>query len=96
MRELWSKMFIGLGVKYPLFLSGFKETSISRQTVSKNTEISNFMKILPVIAEFFHEDGLTDMTKLLAFRNFANAPQNDSAPPNCCTKLVGNFLKVCT
>jgi hypothetical protein len=34
------------------------------------------MKILPVIAELFHADGQTDMTKLIvAFRSFANAPK---------------------
>jgi hypothetical protein len=46
------------------------------------------MKIRPVGADLFHADGwtdgrtdrqrLTDMTKLIvAFRNFANAPNND-------------------
>ena len=35
------------------------------------------MKIRPVRAELFHADGRTDMTKLeVAFRNFADAPQN--------------------
>ena len=35
------------------------------------------MKISPVGAELFHEDGRTDMTELIAaFRNFANAPQD--------------------
>jgi len=41
-------------------------------------------KILPVGAESFHADtgtdGQTDMTKLIvAFRNFANAPQKKKA-----------------
>ena len=31
---------------------------------SKNTQISNFMKIRPVGAELFHADGQTDMMKL--------------------------------
>jgi hypothetical protein len=44
---------------------------------SKNTQISNFMKIRPVGAELFHANGRTDMTKLtVASRNFANAPKN--------------------
>jgi hypothetical protein len=35
------------------------------------------MKIRPVGAELFRADRRTDMTKLtVAFRNFANAPQN--------------------
>jgi hypothetical protein len=37
------------------------------------------MKIHPVGAELFHTDGRTDMTKLIvAFRNFANAPNYNS------------------
>jgi len=40
------------------------------------------MKIRPVRAEFFHSDGLTEMTKLTAvFRNLANAPK--SSPVTC-------------
>jgi len=54
---------------------------------SKNTQISNFMKIRPVGAELFHADGRKDrqktrrthMTKLtVAFRNFANAPKRNA------------------
>jgi len=38
---------------------------------------SNFMKIRPMGVELYHEDGETDMTKLIvAYRNFANAPKN--------------------
>jgi hypothetical protein len=37
----------------------------------------NFIKIRPVGAELFHADGQTGMINLLvAFRNFANAPNN--------------------
>jgi hypothetical protein len=44
--------------------------------ISKNFQISNFMKILLLEAELFHADGQTYMTKLIvAFRNFANAPK---------------------
>jgi hypothetical protein len=47
-------------------------------TFSKNTPISNFMKIPPVGAEVYHAEGQTDgetnMTKLtVTFRNFSNA-----------------------
>jgi hypothetical protein len=32
------------------------------------------MKIRSVGAEFFHADGQTDMNRIVAFSNFANAP----------------------
>jgi hypothetical protein len=44
----------------------------------KKAQILNFIKIYSVGAGFFHEDGQTDMTDMtkpiVAFRNFANAP----------------------
>ena len=65
--EIWSKMFIGLHVKYLLFLSDFNENFLNR--FSKNIQTSNFMKIRPVGAQFFHADSRTNMTKLTdAFR----------------------------
>jgi len=45
-------MSSGLHVKYPLFLSDFNETLIL-STALKNTQISIFMKIRPVEAEFY-------------------------------------------
>jgi hypothetical protein len=53
-------MYIGLHVKYPLFLSDFNETWICSTDFSKNDQISNFMKIRPVGAELFDGDGQTD------------------------------------
>jgi hypothetical protein len=49
---------------------------------SKNSQISNFMKISPVGAELFHTDrrtnGRTGMWKLIvALRNFTNAPKKN-------------------
>ena len=42
---------------------------------SKNTQMSDFMKIRPMGAELFHADGQIDMTNLfVTFRNFANVP----------------------
>jgi len=48
--------------------------------IFESTQISNFIKIRPVEAEFFNEgrqtDIRTDMKKLtIAFRIFANAPK---------------------
>jgi hypothetical protein len=47
------KMYIGLHVKYPLFLLDFNETWNFLDRFSKNTQLSNFMKIRPVGAELF-------------------------------------------
>ena len=55
------------------------------QNISKNVQISNFMKTYPVGARLFHADGWTyryterrtDMTLLtVAFSSFANVPKN--------------------
>jgi len=73
-------MYIGLHVKYRLFLSDFNETRIFSTNFRKKIQISNFMKIRLVAAELFHADGRTDMTKLIvAYRNFAKVPKN--VPP---------------
>jgi len=43
----------------------------------KSPQIPNLVKIRPVVAELFHADGRTDMTKLIvAFHSFANASTN--------------------
>ena len=47
-------------------------------TLSKNNQISNFVKIRPVGAELFRADGQTDITKLtVTFGNFVNAPKKN-------------------
>jgi hypothetical protein len=58
-RDILSYTYIDLHVKYPLFLSDFNESWIFF-TFSKNTKISNLMKIRPVGAELFHAEGQTD------------------------------------
>jgi hypothetical protein len=57
-----------------------------------NTQIPNFMKIRPVRAEF-HEDGWTDMTRLIvAICNFATAPKNSTfCPPTRCSYVFLTF-----
>ena len=45
----------------------FNGTWIFSTDFSKNTQISNFMKIPPVGAELFRADRQTDMTKLVVF-----------------------------
>jgi hypothetical protein len=69
-------MYIGLHVKYSLFLSDFNKTWFMSIDFRKNTQISYSMKIRPVAAELCHADG-PDMTKfIVAFPNFANAPKS--------------------
>ena len=70
-------MYIGLLVKYPLFMSDFNE----------NTQISNFYenpssgrRVIPC----GQTDRQTDMTKLIvALRSFANAPENVTSRLQC-------------
>jgi hypothetical protein len=66
-------MYSNLHVKYRLFFSDLNETNFPDR-FSRNTQISNFMKIRQVGAESFHEDGQTDgqtdTTQLIVtFRN---------------------------
>jgi len=72
-------MYIGLRVKWPLFLSDLGLDFKFLYRISKNQQISNAMKTRPAGAELFNADGRTDMTKLIpAFRNFANAPEKEA------------------
>ena len=52
-------MYIGLNVKYPLFLSDFNVTGFFSTDFQKIRKISNFMKICPVGGEFY-PGGRTD------------------------------------
>ena len=71
-------MYIGVHVKYPLFLSRFNETCIFSTVFSKIPQITKFHKN-PSWGSKVHADrrtGPTGMTKpTAAFRNFANAPK---------------------
>jgi len=60
--EMWFKMSVGLTVKYrkvPLLCPILMKLEFLER-FSKNSQISNFMKIRPVGEEFFHTDGRTD------------------------------------
>jgi hypothetical protein len=75
-RDIIKKIYIGLHVKYRLFLSDFNEIWILATNFRKNSQISNFIKIRPVGSDLFHTDGQTGMAKLIViFRNFANVPK---------------------
>ena len=51
--------------------------------IFKHTQISNFMKIHPVVTELFHANSWTDRKTdrhneaNVAFRNFANSPRKE-------------------
>ena len=65
-------MYLGFNVKYTLFLSDFIEDCIFSTNFQKNLQIPSLMKIRPEGAELLHEDGQTDMTKVIVtFRSFA-------------------------
>jgi len=72
-------MYIGLRVKYLLFLSICKETLIFSTDVQQLVKYLKSVKIRSVRAELFHADGRrdkTDMKLMIAFRSFANVPAN--------------------
>jgi hypothetical protein len=57
--EIWSEVYVyWSSYEVPLYLSDFNENFLDR--FSKNTRISNFMKIRPEGAELLHADGQTD------------------------------------
>jgi len=59
MKDIWwwlSWMHVGLHVKYPLFLSDFNLTWFFGR-FSKNVQISNVMKIRPLLPDSLHGDG---------------------------------------
>jgi hypothetical protein len=88
--NIWSKMYVCLHVNYQLCLLLYGNLHF-HDNVSKNTKISNLMKIRPVVAELFHgADGQTDgptdrrtnMTKLtVSYPNVVNALKNQLKQP---------------
>jgi hypothetical protein len=67
------KIYIGLHVIYPLFLSDFNENILFLKDLKKN-EISNFIKVCPEEAELFHVDSQIDRKP--DNQLFANVPKN--------------------
>jgi hypothetical protein len=64
----------------PFILVRLERSLTLLDRIWKNTEISNFMKILPLGAELFYTDGQTDTKKLtVALRNFGSATKHHSS-----------------
>jgi len=53
-------MYVGLHVKYPLFLPDFSETWICSTDFSKNTQVLNLIEIYPVGSEKVDMNTQTD------------------------------------
>jgi hypothetical protein len=78
-RKNWARYYPKYYIGLHVILSNINETWIFSTDFRKILQISNFMKMRLVEAEFFHADRRTDMTKLVvAFRRFANEPKNCS------------------
>ena len=70
-----------IGLHIPVILVRFKKKKLefSRQIFrKKKNRISIFIKIRPVGAELLHEDGLTDMTKLIPYLLAQFTPSRNS------------------
>jgi hypothetical protein len=79
--EIWIKIYVGLYVKYLLFLPNFNDTWIFSTVFKKKASNISFKENPPVGAELFRAYGRTDIrtgvTKLMvAFSNFVTQPKN--------------------
>jgi len=79
------KMYIGLHIRYPLFLSDFNNTlffTIGIRKILKYQTSRKSAQLEPSSKQT--EDRRTDMTKLrVAFRNFAKAPKKTCSYLRC-------------
>jgi hypothetical protein len=63
--------------KIPVIPARLKNNLRNLDRVSKNIQISIFIKIRPVVAQLFRVHRRTDMTQLtILYRNFANPPKS--------------------
>jgi len=92
--EIWSKMYIGPRVLYPLFLPDYNETCIFSTDLRKMFKYQMSLKSVqwePMCSKW--TDGRTHMTKLIvAFCNFANSSNKTdfSIQPTDYTPCMSN------
>jgi len=60
---------VGLHAKYPFILARFYRALNFLDIFSKNTQVSDLTKILPVGADLFHSDGRTNMANYTLITN---------------------------
>jgi len=49
-----------INLKHPLYMSDFNQNLFFGGIFSNNPQMSNFMKVRPMVAQVFHSDGKTD------------------------------------
>jgi hypothetical protein len=74
-------MYIGLHVKYLLFLSDFNGNTDFLERVLKVSQIGNFIKIGPMEAELFHTSDRRDKANS-GFSRFVNVPKRHLLSPS--------------
>ena len=95
--EILSQMYNGIHVKSPLFLSDFNKTSIFSTDFRKICKYQISWKSTqqnPIFS--MRTDRRSDMTKIVAFRNYANAPKNCWCPfcPGAFSSDVGGVFQL--
>ena len=75
-------MYIGLHVKYPLFLAAFNGSWIFLTDLKKKNQISNFMKIRRVGNGSFHSDRHNEANS--RFSQFSESARKGISLRQCC------------
>ena len=88
------QMFTSPRAKQPLFFSDFSEIRNFLNRYSKNTQISNFMKICPVGAELLQTEGQTATTTVTAaFRKFCEPARKWYRSTQACVTVATHFRR---